>query len=237
MNLWHRFLEWVAGPEPAQPAPRPGKPVKSAEPADPAAKDPAAILLELEIKLDRTVQDLADGLINRAQFESLYRHYQNQRRAVRGFMEQLGAESELKNIASGESMVIRQRHAAKVLAFAVYDNVSGVPLRTVGDFPLDSDLVVGFFSGFRSAIAEIMGTGARKAVTDDGKVLIYVPGEKTTLVVLYSSEPADVESLSLRQGHHHFEKINAAMLAHMPAQAGSLVFNHDMFLKVNHQPG
>ena len=132
-------------------------------------QDAKAQLKILEDKLDQTVQDLADGLINRAQFENLYRHYQNQRRVVRGFMQQAGDIAMLNRVGVGESMVIRERYAAKVLAYAVYDNLTSLPLHTVGQFPLESELVVGFFSGFRSAIAEIMGTGARKAVTDDGK--------------------------------------------------------------------
>jgi hypothetical protein len=108
--------------------------------------------------------------------------------------------------------------------------------RTVGQFPLESELVVGFFSGFRSAIAEIMGTGARKAITDDGKVLISVPGQRATLIVLYSSEPADIESLSLRQAHEHFETINAAVLANPPILESQLLFNYDMVLKLSQSP-
>jgi hypothetical protein len=226
VNLWNRFMTWLTDADPkttANPKPQP------AVPTDPH-QDIEAQMKVLEDKLDQTVQDLADGLINRAQFENLYRHYQNQRRVVRGFLQQASDPAMLK-IGTGESMVIRQRFAAKVLAYAVYDNVASLPLHTVGQFPLDSELVVGFFSGFRSAIAEIMGTGARKAVTDDGKVLIYVPGQKTTLIVLYSSEPADIESLSLRQAHEHFEKINAAVLAQPPISENKLIFNYDMFLK------
>lgn len=228
MSLWNRFINWLndADPKPAA-GPKPQPPAPTADPS----QDIEAQLKVVEDKLDQTVQDLADGLINRAQFENLYRHYQNQRRVIRGFLQQASDPAMLK-VGAGESMVIRQRFAAKVLAYAVYDNITSLPLRTVGQFPLESELVVGFFSGFRSAIAEIMGTGARKAVTDDGKVLIYVPGQKSTLIVLYSSEPADIESLSLRQAHEHFEKINAPVLAKTPVLENQLIFNYEMFLKL-----
>ncbi|HXV97422.1 MAG TPA: hypothetical protein VEC93_03295 [Anaerolineae bacterium] len=231
MNLWNRFVTWLTDADPKAVADLKTQPVNSTDPR----QDVEAQLKVLEDKLDQTVQDLADGLINRAQFENLYRHYQNQRRVVRGFLEQASDPAMLK-VGAGESMVIRQRYAAKVLAYAVYDNLTSLPLHTVGQFPLESELVVGFFSGFRSAIAEIMGTGARKAITDDGKVLIYVPGQKTTLIVLYSSEPADIESLSLRQAHEHFEKINAAVLVNSPIPENQLIFNYDMFLKSSQSP-
>jgi hypothetical protein len=228
VNLWNRFVTWLTDADPKAVA----DPKTRLTPSTDPRQDIEAQLKVLEDKLDQTVQDLADGLINRAQFENLYRYYQNQRRVVRGFLQQASDPAMLK-VGAGESMVIRQRFAAKVLAYAVYDNVASLPLHMVGQFPLESELVVGFFSGLRSAIAEIMGTGARKAVTDDGKVLIYVPGQKTTLIVLYSSEPADIESLSLRQAHEHFEKINAAVLAHAPILEDQLIFNYDMFLKSN----
>jgi hypothetical protein len=228
VNLWNRFVTWLTDADPKAVADPSLQPTASTDPHP----DIEAQLKVLEAKLDQTVQDLADGLINRAQFENLYRHYQNQRRVVRGFLQQ-ASDPTMLNIGVGESMVIRKRFAAKVLAYAVYDNITSLPLRTVGQFPLESELVVGFFSGFRSAIAEIMGTGARKAVTDDGKVLIYVPGQKTTLIVLYSAEPADIESLSLRQAHEHFEKINAPVLASTPIFENQLIFNYDMFLKLN----
>lgn len=232
MTLWNRLIVWLTGADTKSAPSLPPAPAKVNDPR----QEVEAQLKVIETKLDQTVQDLADGLINRAQFENLYRHYQNQRRGLRGLLEQAGNPA-VHGMAAGESIVIRERFAAKVLAYAVYDNVTSLPLHTVGQFPLESELVVGFFSGFRSALAEIMGAGARKAITDDGKVLVYVPGHKTTLIVLYSADLADIESLSLRQAHEHFEKINAATLADPPVQESQLMFNYDMVLKVSQRSG
>ncbi len=222
MKLWNRFIAWLNEEE---------SPQKVAE-SPTTSLDPEAerYLRELESKLDRTVQDLADGLINRAQFENLYRHYQNQRRALQGLLAEGGGDVP-DSLMAGESMIIRQKYAATVLAYAIYDNESSVPLRTVGDFPVDSDLVVGFLSGFRSAAAEILGAGAAKAEAEDGKVLCYVPGQYCTLIVLYSSEPAEIDIRSLRQTHFHFETLNADALKQRPIPADTLFFNYDMVLK------
>jgi len=181
---------------------------------------------QLEAKLDRTVQDLADGIINRAQFENLYRHYQNQRRMLQGLLAE-GSGQVPGSLTTGESMIIRQKYAAKVLAFAVYDNESSVPLHT--------NLVVGFLSGFRSAAAEILGAGAAKAEAEDGKVLCYVPGQYSTLIVLYSSDPAEVDEQSLRQTHLHFETLNEVLLKQRPIPAKKLFFNYDLVLKPSSQ--
>ena len=224
MSLWDRFIVWLNAEEPSP---------KTAEPPtstlDP---DTERYSQELETKLDRTVQDLADGIINRAQFENLYRHYQNQRRMVQGLVAE-GSDQVPDSMTAGESMIIRQRYASKVLAYAVYDNESSVPLHTRGNFPVDSDLVVGFLSGFRSAAAEILGAGAAKAEAEDGKVLCYVPGQYSTLIVIYSSDPAEVDTKSLRQTHLHFETINGNLLKQRPIPTDELLFNYDIVLKVS----
>lgn len=228
MSLLDRFIAWLDGEEP---------PKKKAE-ASSTGPDPEVErrLREVEAKLDRTVQDLADGLINRGQFENLYRHYQNQRRMLQGLLSE-GGDQVPTSLAAGESMIIRQKYAAKVLAYAVYDNESGVPLYTRGDFPVDSDLVIGFLSGFRSATAEILGAGAAKAEAEDGKVLCYVPGEYCTLLVLYSSDPAEIDVRSLRQIHLHFETLNAGLLKQRPIPADKLLFNYDMVIKAHPEEG
>jgi hypothetical protein len=222
MSLWDRFVAWLNAEEPPQ------KAVESPS----TAPDPEVMrhLEEVETKIDRTVQDFADGLINRAQFENLYRHYQNQRKMLQGLLDEGGGQVP-SSVMAGESMIIRQRYAAKVLAYAVYDNESSVPLYTVGDFPVDSDLVVGFLSGFRSAAAEILGAGAAKAEAEDGKVLCYVPGQYSTLIVLYSSNPAEIEVQGLRKVHSHFETLNTGLLKQRPISTDTLLFNYDMVLK------
>ena len=226
MSLWEKFVAWLNAEE---------LPQKTAEaPATTTDPDTERYLYEVEVKLDRTVQDLADGLVNRAQFENLYRHYQNQRRMLQGLVAE-GSGQVPASVTDGESMIIRQRFAAKVLAYGVYDNESSVPLYTKGNFPVDSDLVVGFLSGFRSAAAEILGAGAARAEAEDGKVLCYVPGQYSTLIVIYSSDPAEVEVKSLRQMHLHFETLNGHLLKERPIPTHELLFNYDMVLKLSRQ--
>jgi hypothetical protein len=226
MSLWDRFMVWLSGAEPPEKT--------TTSPSSTSEPEVEQYLEQVDAKLDRTVQDLADGLINRAQFENLYRHYQNQRRTLQGLAAE-GSDQVPGSLTTGESMVIRQRYAAKVLAYAVYDNESGVPLYTMGNFPVDSDLVVGFLSGFRSATAEILGAGAAKAEAEDGKVLCYVPGQYATLIVLYSSDPAGVDMRGLHQVHAHFETINTPLLQQRPIPADTLLFNYDMVLKLSRQ--
>jgi hypothetical protein len=222
-----RFMDWVAGEGEEPPEEMPSVDEASSV----SARNLSAFLEQLDAKLDRTVQDFADGIINRAQFENLYRHYQNQRRVIQGHLQQRERDPNwLEGVKPGQSMIIRRQYAAKVLAYSVYDNETSLPLHTIGDFPLESELVVGFLSGFRSASTEILGAGAQKAVAEDGKVLVYIPGEYATFIVLYSSEPAEVDILGLHQAQQHFETINGPVLRKKPIEPSSLLFVYDLYL-------
>ena len=226
MGPWEKFVAWLNAEE---------TPQKTAEaPTTTIDPDTERYLHEVEAKLDRTVQDLADGLVNRAQFENLYRHYQNQRRMLQGLVAEGGGQVPA-SVMDGESMIIRKRYAAKALAYGVYDNESSVLLYMMGNFPVDSDLVVSFLSGFRSAAAEILGAGAAKAEAEDGKVLCYVPGQYSTLIILYSSDPAEIDMQGLRQTHLHFETLNGHLLKQRPIPSDELFFNYDMVLKLSPQ--
>ena len=64
-------------------------------------------------------------------------------------------------------------------------------------------------------------------------MLCYVPGQYSTLIVLYSSDPAEVEVRSLRQTHLHFETLNAELLKQRPTPTNELLLNYDLVLKIS----
>ena len=76
--------------------------------------------------MTQCVEDFASGKINRAQFQRLYAHYEQEVSLVA----QLLAESEdpdawRQAVTEGESVLIRKRHQARSIGFAIYDNESG----------------------------------------------------------------------------------------------------------------
>jgi hypothetical protein len=184
-------------------------------------------LERLRAKMERTARDFAAGLLNRAQFEELYAHYQAERANVEFLLHTYPETDEWKSaVTEGHSMAIRRRHQARVVAYSIYDNDTSLPLYTFGDFKMESELVVGMLSGFRSASAEILGSGLRKTEVEDGKALHFVPGRYTTLVALYSSDPSPIQLTALEDVHRDFETANAEILERGGAEAWQLVFPH-----------
>ena len=186
---------------------------------------------KLQDKIGRLADDFANGTINQQQFQKLYAHYQREMRAVETLIETHQGQSDWGDaFQEGESVLIRQQHAAKAKGYAIYENSSGMPLSTLGKFEVDPALFVPMLSSFRSATAEIFGGGLQATAIEGGRWLCFVPGQFTTMMAIFSAEPATKQLSFLEQLHQLFEKANRALLANAPVDASELVFPHEHFL-------
>jgi hypothetical protein len=183
-------------------------------------------------KMTQCVEDFAGGKINREQFQELYAHYEREI----GVISQLLAESDdpdewRRFVTEGESIVIRKRHQARSIGFAIYDNDSGMPIETLGEFTVDSALLVPMLSSYRSATTEIFRAGMRNTQMENGQWLCFVPGRFTTLITLFTREPAEQQLEVLSRMHDHFEIANRSALESGTAQPGELALPFLAILK------
>ena len=81
-------------------------------------------------------------------------------------------------------------------------------------------------SAFRSATTEIFGAGLKSSEIEGGRWLCFVPGAHTTLVVLFSLEPARLQLELLEQLHRHFERANQPAFDSGLPDATKLVYPH-----------
>ena len=229
-----RKLQKKPGPPTAQPAPPAPAPQPKSAPTGATddtlvstRREASDYLGKVSDKMMKLAEDFAQGRVNRAQFEKLYRHYLEERETIERIMEQQPGTPAWKGaVTAGESMLIKRKHAAQPLGYAIYLNANSLPIRSVGDFRIDSALLVPMLSSFRSATAEIFGSGLRSSEIEGGRWMCFVPGVYTTLIVLFSLEPARLQLEMLEQLHRHFEKANQpAFEAGLPDQT-RLVFPH-----------
>ncbi|HLF28078.1 MAG TPA: hypothetical protein VJG32_17235 [Anaerolineae bacterium] len=154
-------------------------------------------------------EDFAQGKLNRMQFQEIYAHYQKQRQAVEeALINASGPEMWQSSVRLGMTGLLRERHAAKILSYAIYDNVTSLPLGSVGTFRIDTSLLVPMLSSFRSAATEMFGAGLRSTEIEGGHWLCFVPGNFSTLIVLFSVEPARVQLTLIEDLHRDFEIAN-----------------------------
>ncbi|RMF28445.1 MAG: hypothetical protein D6759_15830 [Chloroflexi bacterium] len=194
-------------------------------PATPA--EARQFLRRLREKTVRVVQEFAEGRINRRQFQEIYSHYQRQRQAIeRALIEMPGSGAWRAVAVEGRTTLLRQQHAACILSYAIYETASGVPLAEVGKFQVDTGLLVPMLSSFRSLTQEVFGAGMKRTEIEGGRWLCFIPGRHTTLIVIFSAEPAELQLRMLEDLHRDFEMANAWALERGETGKLALVFTH-----------
>lgn len=241
-------------PAPTQPAPPPTPPVTETAPApapappaidvdaftDPmsprpkgGAREQAGEYLErVQTKLNRLAEDFAEGTINRAQFQKLFEHYQREKKGIENLLSAADGQDDSfkKAIAEGQSVVIRKQNISRAQGYAIYENDSGMPVNTLGKFELDPALVIPMLSSFRAATQEIFGAGMRSTAIEGGRWLCFVPGQYTTMLALFNTEPAPKQLTYIEELHRLFEKANRHRLVKSPINADALLFPHEFFM-------
>jgi len=220
----------AAAPTAPQPAATPTPP-PSADGEPTALENPEEYLERVQVKINKLAEEFAAGEINRAQFQELYEHYRREQQTVKRYLEMAPDSEEWKAATTeGKSVVIRQKNVAKVLGYAVYDNESGMPLSTIGEFQIDADLAIPMLSSYRAATKEIFGAGMQSTQIEGGQWVTYMPGEFTTLMTIFSTDPASDQLESLEELHLLFERANRTLLGSPPVNPDELVFPHKYFL-------
>jgi hypothetical protein len=219
-------------PLPKDSLPLPGPPPIIPTPIEVDSPAQANEYLEkVQAKINRLAEEFASGAINQAQFQELFDHYRREQQTVKRWME-IAPDSNAWREATteGKSVIIRAGHTARVLGYAVYENDSGMPLNNIGQFEVDSELVVPMLSSYRAATQEIFGAGMRSSQIEGGKWLCFVPGKFTTLMALFSTGPSARQLGSLEELHRLFERANRNLLDRSMIDPSELVFPHTYFL-------
>jgi hypothetical protein len=213
-----------------QPEPAVKKPLNPGRSLD-GQKEAGVYLDRIKKKVERLAEEFATGAINRDQFQELFDHYHREQRAIEAWIE-LAPDSDAWQRArtEGRSIAIRRKHMAKVIGYAIYKNSSGMPIATVGEFKLDASLIVPMLSSYRSAAREIFGSGVRSSQIEDGKWLCFVPGQITTLMALFTTEPAGKQLEKLDELHRLFELANRHHLQAEVVDPDELVLPHRSFV-------
>jgi hypothetical protein len=191
-----------------------------------------AFLSKENEKVAALVNSFAEGHINRTQFQELYSHYQNKIQQVIALIESSPGTDQWKSAAlEGATVIIKRKLIAQVLGFSIYNNESGMPLRSLGNFSVDPALFVPMLSSYRSATREIFGAGVRSTQIEGGQWLVFIPGTMTTTLAVFTHEPSQRQIKRLEDVHHAFEVANDTMLKNTPVAIERLVFPHEFFIK------
>jgi hypothetical protein len=157
----------------------------------------------------------------------VYSHYQRQRMAVeKALIEMPGSGAWRAAAVEGHTSFLRQQHAAQVISYAIYETVSGTRVTQVGELDIDAAAMEPVLSRFRSSTQDLFGAGMTHAEIKGGRWLSCVPGRYTTLVVIFSTEPAPTQLEMIEDLHRDFEMVNKLSLSRGDLSQLALTFTH-----------
>jgi hypothetical protein len=233
MRWYQKLFSRAESQGPADAAPPREQPslLSEVSPVSPSARDQAdQYLARVQEKTNRLAEEFAQGAVNRAQFISLFEHYQKERQTIERMLA-VSPEDWRQAATEGKSLVIRREHSARALGFAIYENETGLPIATLGSFDLDPALMVPMLSSYREATREMFGSRLRSTQIENGRWVCFVSGEITTMIALFNTEPAAGQLRNLQDSHSFFEKANHPALTAPPIRTAELVFPQEYFLK------
>lgn len=178
-------------------------------PSDPTGA--SAYRLELDRKIAALAEDFSLGKINRHQFDALYMHYRDQRHILDAMLTSHKAEAWRTAIGSGMTGLLLQRNAAQLLGHALYDNATSLPLATSPNFQIEAALIPPLIATYRHAAQTQPTLGGSEL--PNGQWLSLIVARFSTLVAVFSLEPARVQLQFLQELHHDFELANAKRLS------------------------
>lgn len=195
----------------------------------PAATEARAYLERVRQKMERLAEDFAAGRVNATQFQELYAHYQQERQAIEEALEEAPEAAAWRAhvpAEEGESKIIRRRHAARILGYAIYVNASGTLVRSVGGYDLDDRLIAPILESVCASTAQDLESSMRSIEIENARQVRFIPGHYTTLAVVFSTEPARSQLNMLRDLQVHFERANEHLLSQGVTDAAKFVFPH-----------
>lgn len=191
-----------------------------------SARQGQEFIAQIQCKIDRLVQDFADGQVTRAQFQRLYDRYQRQIATVQQLLDEASQQAPWHEaiFETEDTLKLKKRFTAKPLGMSLYAIQTGLHIHTLGEFHVDDQLITPLLYSCRAALPDSFRAGPRSAELENGQWLCFMPGRHTVLIALFSLQPSDDQLETLGHMHEDFEEANLAALQSSTAEPEELVY-------------
>ncbi len=193
-------------------APKPTPPQPSPEVESPTTSGNA--LNSLRQKMEIVADEFAQGKMNRAQFNAVYKRYSEQRSIIERLVERNPDSEAWKQVigVKGQTGFLRHHFEAQALYYAVYHRSSPKPIMTGGKTAPDATVIIPLLKSIWTMKNRPKQALGRKQVGDTNWLLLAI-GDHAATAVMFSLEPSNAQSRLVRDLHADFERANQAALS------------------------
>jgi seryl-tRNA synthetase len=195
-------------PPPASVPPTPAPPPEAESPST-----PNNALNALRQKMEAVADEFAQGKINRAQFNALYKRYSEQRTIIERLLERNPDSEAWKQVigVKGQTGFLRHHFEAQTLYFTVYHRSSPQPIMVGGKQPPENHLITPLLKSVWLLKDRPKLALGRRQIGETNWLLLAV-GDYAATAVMFSLEPSNAQARLVRDLHADFERANQAAL-------------------------
>jgi hypothetical protein len=220
--------------EPPDPTPADPPPTPDAQVFVEAPNNPSSALNVLRTKMETIADEFAEGKINRAQFNAMYKRYSEQRTIIERLLQRDPKTDAWRQVMNtkGHTSFLRSHFEAQPLYYAVHAHQQTKPIITGGKQSVND-------AGIQTVLHMIWQmnnrpkTGVGRKTLANGEWLILALGEHALTVVTFSLEPSIVQARLVRDLHNDFERANLAALARNWIVPERMVFPQRALMEVS----
>jgi hypothetical protein len=184
-------------------------------------------LITLREKMARVAAEFDAGKLNQAQFDAIYARYSEQRDITERLLTRDPESKAWQSVVqAGHTQFLKQHYAARPLSYAIYDQRTFERITVTGRVQLRQPQVEAVLARLQTVIAQRGNPGPARRTLSGGKVVLFVPGDYTAAVVLFSLEPAVTQFKRVQDLHRDFERANRRALDSQDYQTTRMVFPH-----------
>lgn len=179
-----------------------------------SSHDPHGALNSLRLKMESIADEFAQGKLNLAQFQALYKRYHEQRTIIEKLLQRNPESDAWQKVVGtkGATTFLRQRFEAQTLCYAVFRNGSSDAIITDAKNENELNLLKEVVQKlWRMPNRPHVGV-ARKYLSSKQWLLVAIGAHAATLAI-YSLEPSNAQARLIRDLHADFERANQAALA------------------------
>lgn len=205
--------------------------------SDPMSKA-KAFKEEVEAKIQKTVQEFAEGKLSREQFQLVYARYTEQLTiATMALMS--GETGKIDDVKSDGTSTIALKTASqgKAMGLMIYYNKTGTILETLGDVSVPIGVIGPILNDFSMLMEENQRVERQVKKIQEKEWLLLSAGKYTTIVTQFRNEPALMQIQYLEKLHSDFEKANRALFEKDRVSAESLAYPFMVFIEKRIQRG
>ena len=177
---------------------------------------------DVEAKINKLLDEFAEGKLNREQFYAIYERYNGQIELVEKAL--TGSDVTLSNQQDGGTIMLREQYMGKAQGLMIFANKTGNVVETLGQFGVSMVEIAPVLDKFTQQLGT--GNAVERVVrqVNDKEWLLFLSGNYTAVVIVFKHEPSQYQTVVLQRMHKEFENANKTLFEEDVFDPARLVF-------------